>query len=200
MNLRALFGHALMISLVFATTAVAGQHGKDASRLAPGLETSQGLKDNSNPGKRRVHLGPRPFWLVEEMDEGALKNTLQSCHAGKIRPTDFSIGHRGAPLQFPEHTRESYIAAVRMGAGILECDVAFNPRATTPEEYLEGTAGWRTDLYGNRGTLMTHRESIELFKTLGVKFTPELKTPVVEMPFEGDYSQQDYARQIVPSE
>lgn len=115
MNLRALFGHALMISLVFATTAVAGQHGKDASRLAPGLETSQGLKDNSNPGKRRVHLGPRPFWLVEEMDEGALKNTLQSCHAGKIRPTDFSIGHRGAPLQFPEHTRESYIAAVRMG-------------------------------------------------------------------------------------
>lgn len=47
---------------------------------------------------------------------------------------------------------------------------------------------------------MTHRESIELFKTLGVKFTPELKMPVVEMPFEGDYSQQDYARQIVPSE
>ena len=31
----------------------------------------------------------------------------------------------GAPLQFPEHTKESYEAAARMGAGIVECDVAF---------------------------------------------------------------------------
>ena len=44
---------------------------------------------------------------------------------------------------------------------------------------------------------MTHRESIELFKSLGVKFTPELKTPVVDMPFEGEYSQRDYARQMI---
>ncbi|MFA9204619.1 MAG: glycerophosphodiester phosphodiesterase family protein, partial [Flavobacteriales bacterium] len=29
------------------------------------------------------------------------------------------------PLQFPEHTRESYVAAAKMGAGIVECDVAF---------------------------------------------------------------------------
>ncbi|TNY08261.1 glycerophosphodiester phosphodiesterase family protein, partial [Escherichia coli] len=27
--------------------------------------------------------------------------------------------------QFPEHTRESYEAAARMGAGIVECDVTF---------------------------------------------------------------------------
>ena len=39
--------------------------------------------------------------------------------------SDFSIGHRGAALQFPEHTEESYEAGARMGAGILECDVTF---------------------------------------------------------------------------
>lgn len=33
-------------------------------------------------------------------------------------------GHRGACMQFPEHTKESYIAAMEMGAGIVECDVA----------------------------------------------------------------------------
>lgn len=74
---------------------------------------------------------------------------------------------------------------------------AFDPDATTPEAYLGGTADWRTDLYATQGTLLSHRESIELFRELGVLFTPELKTPVVEMPFEGDYSQQDYARQMI---
>merc|ERR1712098_410001 len=40
--------------------------------------------------------------------------------------TGFSIGHRGgATLQFPEETVENTIAGARMGAGILECDVAF---------------------------------------------------------------------------
>jgi glycerophosphoryl diester phosphodiesterase len=201
------------------------------------------------------------------MDEGPLKKQLQSCDVRQFKPSNFSIGHRGAPLQFPEHTRESYRAAARMGAGILECDVAFtkdrelvcrhaqndlhtttnivavpelnakctqpfvpadpdtgspanaecrtsditlaefkslkgkmdafDPTATTPQAYLGGTADWRTDLYASRGTLMTHRESIELFQTLGVKFTPELKSPVVKMPFEGSYSQQDYARQMI---
>ena len=37
----------------------------------------------------------------------------------------FSIAHRGAALMFPEHTEESYRAAARMGAGIVECDVTF---------------------------------------------------------------------------
>jgi len=201
------------------------------------------------------------------MDEGPLKEQLGTCNIRQFKTSDFSIGHRGAPLQFPEHTRESYTAAARMGAGIVECDVAFtkdrelvcrhaqndlhtttnivavpqlnakctqpfvpansatgtpaqaecrtsditlaefktlkgkmdafNPMATTPEDYLAGTADWRTDLYTSQGTLMTHRESIELFQALGVKFTPELKSPVVEMPFEGDYSQQAYARQMI---
>ena len=72
-----------------------------------------------------VQLGPRPHYLVERLDEGPLKDKLRSCAAGPFRRTDFSIGHRGAPLQFPEHTRESYEAAVLMGAGVVECDVTF---------------------------------------------------------------------------
>lgn len=40
-------------------------------------------------------------------------------------PHDFSIGHRGACLQYPEHTLESYTAAAIQGAGIVECDVTF---------------------------------------------------------------------------
>ena len=69
-------------------------------------------------------LGPRPFYLVGKMKDGPLKTQLQQC-TGPFRKTDFSIGHRGAPLQFPEHTKESYEAAARMGAGVIECDVTF---------------------------------------------------------------------------
>lgn len=72
-----------------------------------------------------VQLGPRPFFLVEGMDPSPLKTRLLQCQAGPFHPTDFSIAHRGAPLQFPEHTRESYEAGARMGAGIVECDVTF---------------------------------------------------------------------------
>lgn len=213
-----------------------------------------------------VQLGPRPFFLVDDMDEGPLKEALQQCENGPFYKSDFSIGHRGAPMQFPEHTRESYMAAAKMGAGILECDVTFtkdrelvcrhsqcdlhtttnilatplaakcsvpftpadpstgtpasaqcctsditlaefktlkgkmdaaNSNATTVEEYLDGTPSWRTDLYSSRGTLLTHAESIELFKSLGAKFTPELKSPSVDMPYEGDYTQQDYAQQMI---
>lgn len=43
----------------------------------------------------------------------------------EFETSDFSIGHRGACLQFPEHTASSYKAAIRMGAGIVECDVTF---------------------------------------------------------------------------
>jgi glycerophosphoryl diester phosphodiesterase len=218
-----------------------------------------------------VQLGPRPYFLLNEMKDGPLKSELKACAEGPFQRSDFSIGHRGAALQFPEHTRESYEAAARMGAGIVECDVtftkdkqlvcrhaqndlhtttnilatplaakcikpftpatfdangnlltpasaecrtseitlaefktltgkmdAFNPRARTVAEYMAGTANWRTDLYAGQtsGTLMTHRESIELFKRLGVKMTPELKFPSVAMPFEG-LSQEAYAQQMI---
>ncbi|MET0055602.1 MAG: glycerophosphodiester phosphodiesterase family protein, partial [Candidatus Thiodiazotropha sp. 6PLUC10] len=218
-----------------------------------------------------IELGPRPFYLVDNMDESPLKQELQECNKKKFKKSDFSIGHRGAAMQFPEHTMESYVAAARMGAGIVECDVTFtkdrelvcrhsqcdlhtttnilatplaakcsepfvpavidpttgevitpasarcctsditlaefktlkgkmdagNSAATTVEEYLDATPSWRTDLYTAVGTLMTHAESIELFQQLGTKMTPELKSPSVEMPFEGDYTQQDYAQQMI---
>ncbi|MCG7975426.1 MAG: glycerophosphodiester phosphodiesterase [Candidatus Thiodiazotropha taylori] len=219
-----------------------------------------------------TQLGPRPFYLVDDMDEGELKQELQACSKKKkFKKSDFSIGHRGAAMQFPEHTVESYVAAARMGAGILECDVTFTKdrqlvcrhsqcdlhtttnilatplaakcsqpfvpaeidpttgkvitpasarcctsditlqefktlkgkmdaadrTATSVEGYLDATPGWRTDLYTGNATLMTHAESIELFKQLGAKMTPELKSPSVDMPFEGDYTQQDYAQQMI---
>lgn len=262
-----------LCSLTFASAYAAPQYADYRGWLPPGQVKSK-LESMLEKHRQRkaqrqdvVELGPRPFWLVEDMDEGPLKERLQSCDTRNVKRSDFSIGHRGAPLQFPEHTLESYVAAARMGAGILECDVAFtkdrelvcrhaqndlhtttnivtipelnakctqpfvpadpvagtpaqaecrtsditlaefrmlegkmdayNPDATTPEEFLGGTADWRTDLYASRGTLMTHGESIELFRALGVKHTPELKSPVVDMPFDGDYTQQDYARQMI---
>src|SRR5262245_56187735 len=74
---------------------------------------------------QNVQVGPRPYYLVEAMEDGPLKEALQQCSEKPLRKTDFSIAHRGAPLQFPEHTKQSYEAGARMGAGILECDVTF---------------------------------------------------------------------------
>ena len=221
---------------------------------------------SSVPVATDVQLGPRPFFLVEDMDEGDLKAALRACKDGPFFKTDFSIGHRGAPLQFPEHTQESYEAAARMGAGIIECDVTFtkdralvcrhsqcdlhettniletalaskctepftpadpasgmpasvkcctsdltlaefkslrgkmdtgNTQATTVQEYMSPPESWKTDLYASRGTLLSHAESIALFTSLNVKMTPELKKPGVAMPFEGDYTQEIYAQQLI---
>lgn len=232
-------------TLFFATTALVA-----APVLAQSLD--------------RVEYGPRPFYLIDKMQDGPLRSQLQSCAGQEASQSSFSIGHRGAPMQFPEHTVESNLAAARMGAGILECDVTFTedlelvcrhaqndlhtttdilatplaetcvtpfspadgdttaaaecrtseitleeyrtltPKmdaadrsATTVEAYLGGTADWRTDLYSvEPATLMTHAESIVLFDSLGADFTPELKTPSVEMPFNG-FTQEDYAQKLV---
>jgi len=72
-------------------------------------------------------LGPRVRYLVEDMEASDLKTSLQTClndNTMNYVAHDFSIGHRGAAMMFPEHTEESYIAAMEMGAGIVECDVA----------------------------------------------------------------------------
>ena len=213
-----------------------------------------------------LQFGPRPLSLVEDMDEGPLKAVLQGCATQVPRRTAFSIGHRGAPWQYPEHTQESYEAGARMGAGILECDVTFtkdrelvcrhsqcdlhtttnilaipelaaqcavpftpanpqtgtpaaarcctsdvtleefltlrgkmdtfNPKAVTVEEYVQGPPGSRTDS-SLGGTLLTHAQSIALFERLGVKFVPELKAASVPMPYEGEYTQQAYAQQMI---
>jgi glycerophosphoryl diester phosphodiesterase len=209
----------------------------------------------SLPLPNEAQIGPRPFYLVDKMKDGPLKEKLKQC-TGPFHKSDFSIGHRGAALMFPEHSREAYTAAARMGAGIIECDVTFtkdrqlvcrhsqcdlhtttctqgfspadpatgrkaqakcctsditlaefkqltakmdgfNPDATNVADYINGTPRWRTDLYANSGSLMTHDESIALIKTLGAKFTPELKAPEVPMPFDGDYTQEKYATQML---
>ncbi len=211
-----------------------------------------------------ISTGPRPLYLIDKLQEGELKDTLLACAGQPVKRTNFSIGHRGAPLQFPEHTAESNVAAARMGAGILECDVTFtsdkelvcrhaqndlhtttnilvsdlagkcttpftaaagdvaagaecrtsdltlaefitltpkmdasNGTASTAEEYQGGTAGFRTDLYTTQpATLLTHAQSIALFRDLGAKFTPELKSASVDMPFDG-FSQADYAQKMI---
>ena len=246
-----------------------------AAALLPTLAHADRDAKDRPPGAHPlvVQLGPRPFFLVDDMVDSPLKQQLQACAARRevYQPTLFSIGHRGAPLQFPEHTRQSYEAAARMGAGIVECDVtftkdqelvcrhaqndlatttnilatplastcikpftpaafdaagtlvkpaaaecrtseitlaefktlrgkmdAFNPRARTVAEYLAGTASFRTDVYSgpSSGSLLTHQESIALFRQLGVKMTPELKRPSVGMPFNG-FTQQAYAQKMI---
>jgi glycerophosphoryl diester phosphodiesterase len=63
--------------------------------------------------------------LCFSWEPGPLKATLKQGSEVPLRKTDFSIGHRGAAQQFPEHTKKSYKGAARMGAGIVECDVTF---------------------------------------------------------------------------
>lgn len=72
-----------------------------------------------------LSYGMRPLYLVNDMDASPTKDKLLSCAYQAPKRTEFSIAHRGATLQFPEHTKESYIAANQSGAGIQECDVAF---------------------------------------------------------------------------
>ena len=44
---------------------------------------------------------------------------------------------------------------------------------------------------------MEHNEYITLINSLGLDFSPELKEPKVQMPFSGDYTQQEYAQQVI---
>jgi glycerophosphoryl diester phosphodiesterase len=90
-------------------------------------DVDSGRQSSGGPqwGSEEVQLGPRPFYLVEGMDAGRLKDRLLRCAGGPFVRSDFSIAHRGAAMQFPEHSDLSYRAAARMGAGIVECDVTF---------------------------------------------------------------------------
>jgi len=73
-----------------------------------------------------ISLGPRPYYIINNMTTGPLRSKLESCENGPFQVTDLSIGHRGGgTLQFHEESVESTIAGARMGAGILECDVSF---------------------------------------------------------------------------
>ena len=73
----------------------------------------------------------------------------------------------------------------------------FNKNAKNIQSYIAGTPAWRTDLYSEAGgTLLTHQESIALFKKFGGKFTPELKEAVVPMPYLG-FTQEQYAQALI---
>ncbi len=62
--------------------------------------------------------------LVNNMDESPWNQAASAVKEGPFHRSDFSIGHRGAAMQFPEHTKESYLAAIQMGVGVVE-DVTF---------------------------------------------------------------------------
>lgn len=81
--------------------------------------------DRHDRGDPSISVGVRPMFLVSGMDDSELKRKLLKCSDDLVRRTKFSIAHRGAPLQLPEHTKEAYDAGARMGAGIVECDVTF---------------------------------------------------------------------------
>jgi glycerophosphoryl diester phosphodiesterase len=225
----------------------------------------------ATPGRPVLERDARSLALIDQLAEGPLRARLEACRDLPLRPSRFSIAHRGAPLRYPEHTRESYLAAARMGAGVIECDVTFtsdralvcrhaqcdlatttnildtelaarcsegfapavfdettgdrvraasarcctsdltleefkslsgrhdrhDPDATSVKEWLRPQAEAAMPGYPDQGKLMTHAESIELFQRLGVAMAPELKLPEVEMPFEGDYSRQDYAQALL---
>ncbi|MEE9335993.1 MAG: glycerophosphodiester phosphodiesterase family protein [Granulosicoccaceae bacterium] len=72
-----------------------------------------------------IDVGDRPAQIIAELPDGELRAALGACAANAAVRSDFSIGHRGAPFKYPEHTREGYIAAANSGAGIIECDVTF---------------------------------------------------------------------------
>ena len=77
--------------------------------------------------KNQCRWGDRVKFLVNDMEESPLKMALDGCLDDatlKAFAHPFSIGHRGACLQYPEHTMESYVASMYQGAGIVECDVA----------------------------------------------------------------------------
>ena len=77
---------------------------------------------------------------------------------------------------------------------------ASNPNAKTPEEFQGGTVNWRTDLYATGGTLLSHKQSIKLIKSLGAKFTPELKGPnrSAKLQVEDVFgSQEGYAQALI---
>ncbi|EPQ30839.1 uncharacterized protein PFL1_01737 [Pseudozyma flocculosa PF-1] len=217
------------------------------------------------PKVKNVQVGERPYFLVSNMTDSPLKKRLESCSEDPLRVTQFSISHRGAALQFPEHTVQGVHAAARQGAGVIECDASFtkdrklvcrhsqcdlhtstnilaipelaakcnqtfvpasgnkpasaqcctsditlaefkslcgkqdgfNASATRPEDFLYGTPAWRTELYDTCGELMTHQDYIREVDALGLSFTTEAKAPVVAMPFQGEYTQDEFLDQIV---
>ena len=222
----------LLLGLVASTGGIAGEDG------CPTLATGGSLDPIRTD---------RPASLVARLPPGTLRERLERCLEAAPARGARTIGHRGAPRRYPEHTRESYQAAARLGAGVLECDVtatrdghlvcrhdacdlhrttniletplatrcrtpfqpamergggkgrpavarcctvdfgleelrslqgrrdAVNPRATSLAAYLAAEPPGAPSACIGGGTLVSHRESIELFQALGTGMAPELK-------------------------
>lgn len=208
------------------------------------------------------------------MDAGPLKDKLNSCKEKPLKTSGFSISHRGAPLQFPEHSRQSWNAAARMGAGVIECDTTFTKdrelvcrhsqcdlhfttniletelaskcttkftpavlgtdgvvvtpakalcctsditlaefkslkakmegngnnnalNGSTNDGRLSPTPYYRTDLYADDAELMSLKDHIALIQSYGLDSTPEAKAAEVPLPFDGDYTREDFIQQMV---
>ena len=254
--MRSFFTSSLVLSLASAAALPAGQQYPDKHPQKHG--------NKHNHTRLNVQVGDRPYFLVDNMDDGTLKEKLETCSEGPFITSDFVFAHRGASLQFPEHTYAAYSAARRQGAGVIECDVAFtkdkqlvcrhaqcdlhtttnilnttlaskcttpftpanatapasakcctsdltlaefqslcgkqdgaNPNGTTVTSYMDGTPYFRTDLYASGcPKLMTLNEFIDTVDSWDLKFTAELKTPEVNMPFDG-YTQTQYAQDMI---
>jgi glycerophosphoryl diester phosphodiesterase len=113
-------------------------------------------------------------------------------------PAEFdAAGNRVKPASALCCTSDLSLAEFKTLNGKMD---ASNPNAKTAKEFLGGTANWRTDLYATGATLLTHKESIDLLKSLGSKYTPELKGPnrsaklQVETVFG---SQEKYAQAMI---
>jgi glycerophosphoryl diester phosphodiesterase len=63
--------------------------------LAAGLVSASPCGPGGVSPIKKIDLGPRPFFLVDDMDEGPLKKKLNSCKEKDMKASDFSIGHRG---------------------------------------------------------------------------------------------------------
>ena len=73
--------HQTLAVLAFASLTVAGSP-----------QTADAQPQNPPGQGHAVQLGPRPFFLVDDMKEGPLKSELLQCSAGPIKPTTFRSG------------------------------------------------------------------------------------------------------------
>jgi len=101
--------------------------------------------------------------------------------------TPARLGANGAvrrPARAECRTSELTLAEFKTLRGKVD---AFEPAAQTVEEFVAPRRAPRPDLGPGLlfGTLLSHAESIEIFKRLGVRMTPELKEATVRLPFNG---------------
>lgn len=111
-------------AVTFAALAAAAP--LDVRGSSPSSGHTALISHPDGPTEYQISYGPRPYYIVQNMTQGPLRSKLESCYNGPFSVSSWNIGHRGgATLQIPEESVQNEEAGARMGAGILECDVAF---------------------------------------------------------------------------